>query len=210
MKVQGLVTRVISAADETIQVFTEDTDFEDFQSNVLSALAACDYRAHTQMQRLFEDSSLQYVLDETEFGQAQEAASLMYPVSDLESQCSGTKIEFTKNLASGEVLKVFISDLTTEDDITKLLYDIWNLIDERLQDTNSREMAFTEYYRTLSPECQLKVGIVMEALYGRQTLEQVRARLSQGQREDFEQAMARMRSEMQATAQRHSNGQDHL
>jgi hypothetical protein len=159
--------------DETIQVIIRDTDsFDSFKARVYSALNMCDTRANRQMFRLFEDTDLTRNLSVSEYQQAKYAASLIYPISSLGDLDlgEGAQLEFTKINASGEVIKLFLHELDTyisTQDVDKAIEDVWSLLDERLLKTNTRELKFIEYFRTLEPNTKLKVSMVMDILYGR-------------------------------------------
>jgi len=170
--------------DETIQVIIRDTDsFDSFKARVYSALNMCDTRANRQMFRLFEDTDLTKNLSQAEYEQAKHAASLVYPTSSIEDLDlgEGAQLEFTKINASGEVLKLFVHELetyTSTQDVDRAIEDIWSLLDKRLLQTNTRELKFMEYFRTLDQNTKIKVSMVLDILYGRAHVQDVVSRLA--------------------------------
>jgi len=183
MKYKALITRMLTMADESIQIIINDTDdFNSLKERVHNALKLCDLRANTQMMRLFEDTDLTNKLSIDEYLRAQHAANLVYPCDTLVSSVSlgdNPSIEFAKNLASGEVLKVFIHEVQSYEDLDNSINEIFKLIDDRLVETNNRELKFLEYLRSLPYEIQLKVCMIMDILYGRSTKEYVESRLTE-------------------------------
>jgi len=183
MKYKALITRMLTMADESIQIIINDTDdFNSLKERVHTALKLCDLRANTQMMRLFEDTDLTSKLSLDEYLRAQHAANLVYPCNELPSSINlgdNSSIEFAKNLASGEVLKVFISKIQSYEDLDNSINEIFNLIDERLVETNNRELNFLEYLRSIPYETQLKICMLMDILYGRSTKEYVESRLTE-------------------------------
>ncbi len=184
MKYKALVTRMLTMADEAIEIIINDTDtFQDFSTKVKNALSLCDLRANTQMFRLFEDTELTYSLSVEEYIKAEHAANLLYPYSreNAESLDLGENVQiaFTKQLPSGEVVKLFIYDTNDYDAVTNSIADIWKLVDNRLVETNNREIACNKYLNSLDPTLKVKISMVLDILYGRMSPEQVMARLKE-------------------------------
>jgi len=182
VKYKALLSRYLTMADENIQIVINDTDdFISFRDRVYSALRVCDRRANIQMYRLFEDTELTDSLSAEEFAKAEYAASIMYPYVNTENINLGenTAIEFSKNMASGEVVKLFLHEVDTYEDIEKAIENIYKLIDDRLVETNSRELECMEYFKTLPMELKVKVCMIMDILYGRNTIDNVVSRLQE-------------------------------
>jgi len=169
-------------ADENIQIIVNDTDdFTSLKDRVYSALKVCDQRANTQMYRLFEDTDLTDSLSPEEFIVAEHAASLIYPYLDTRpiNLGEGTAIEFSKNMASGEVVKLFLHEVDSYEDIEKAIENIYKLIDERLVETNNRELECIEYFKTLPMELKVKVSMILDILYGRNIIDNVVSRIQE-------------------------------
>ena len=183
MKYKALVSRMLTMADESIQIIINDTDdFTTLKEYLYNALKLCDNRANIQMSRLFEDTNLTDKLSFDEYTKAQHAASLVYPTSNLPIEVNlgeNAAIEFAKTMSSGEVVKLFIHEVESYEDLSKNVDDIFKLIDNRLLEVNERELAFLQYFRSLPYETQLKISMIMDILYGRNTKENVESRLTQ-------------------------------
>jgi len=176
---------MLTMADESIQIIINDTDeFISLKDKVYNAFKLCDARANLQMMRLFEDTDLTSKLSLDEYLRAQHAANLAYPCNTLPIDINlgdSPSIEFAKNMASGEVLKLFIHDVQSYEDLDTAISEIFSLIDTRLLETNQRELNFLEYLRTLPYETQVKICMLMDILYGRSTKEYVQSRLTEEQ-----------------------------
>src|SRR5436190_13877267 len=98
MKDKVLVSRMLTMADESIQIIINDTnDLTSLKEYLYNALKLCDNRANIQMSRLFEDTNLTNKLSFNEYTQAQHAANLVYPTDNLEVKVNlgeNTAIEF--------------------------------------------------------------------------------------------------------------------
>jgi len=174
---------MLTMADESIQIIINDTDdINSLKERVHDALKLCDARANTQMMRLFDDTNLTDKLSLDEYLKAQHAANLVYPCDEFLSTLNlgdNPNIEFAKNLASGEVLKVFVHEVQSYEDLDNSINEVFSLIDERLVKTNNRELHFLEYLRSIPYETQLKISMIMDILYGRSTKEFVESRLNE-------------------------------
>src|SRR6266516_4165097 len=184
MQYKALVTRMLTMADEAIEIIISDTDtFQDFSTKVESALALCDKRANTQMFMLFEDTSLTDALSVEEYVKAEYAANILYPDTSLYTTSLGlgenVQIAFTKTLPSGEAVKVFLHDTHTYEEVIQAVEDIWNLIDNRLVETNDREIGCNKYLNSLDPELKIKISMILDILYGRMTPQEVISRLKE-------------------------------
>jgi len=182
VKYKALISRYLTMADENIQIVINDTeDFTSFRDRVHNALRLCDKRANTQMYRLFEDTDLTDSLSPEEFIKAEYAATLMYPQTHTEPIRLGenTAIEFSKNMASGEVIKLFLHEVEGYEEIEEAIENIYKLIDYRLVQTNSRELECIEYFKTLPMDLKVKVSMILDILYGRNTVENVVSRLTE-------------------------------
>lgn len=183
MKYKALITRMLTMADESIQIIINDAhNFDSLKERINNAFKLCDMRANTQMMRLFEDTDLTSKLSIDEYLRAQHAANLVYPCNNLPNNVdlgNGPQIEFAKNMASGEVLKIFIDKVQSYEDLDSAINEVFSLIDERLVETNNRELEFLEYLRSIPYETQLKVCMIMDILYGRSTKEFVESRLNE-------------------------------
>lgn len=171
MHYKALLTRVYSMADESLQIIIEDTDsFDTFKTRVYTALKVADHRANTQMMRLFEDTDLTKELDYHELQACRKAAETLYPQEHFSKSLdlgAGSAFEFAKNMASGEVVKIFLHDVESYEDLNTAIKNVWNIIDSRLEQTNGRELAFMKYVKSLAFSVKLKITKVMEILYGR-------------------------------------------
>jgi|SRR6266853_1071437 len=174
---------MLTMADESIQIIINDAhNFDSLKERINNAFKLCDMRANTQMMRLFEDTDLTSKLSIDEYLRAQHAANLVYPCNNLPNNVdlgNGPQIEFAKNMASGEVLKIFIDKVQSYEDLDSAINEVFSLIDERLVETNNRELEFLEYLRSIPYETQLKVCMIMDILYGRSTKEFVESRLNE-------------------------------
>jgi hypothetical protein len=189
MKYTALLTRMFTMADESIQIKLEDTDsFDTFKERVYTALKVTDTRAHIQMRRLFDDTDLTNQLSYSELQKAKRATEIMYPDQLLPPKLDlgeGSAIEFAKNMASGEVLKIFLHDYETFEDINRAIKDVWSIIDTRLVKTNKRELDFLEYVSSLGYEEKLKISMIMDVLFGRAFTSDIVNRLK-GEKADAE------------------------
>src|SRR5437773_4757161 len=120
MQHTALITRMITVADESIQIIIQDIDnFNVFKAAIEEALKITDKRAAVQQRRLLEDTSLTDAMSEHEVKSTIEAADIIYPMQytiDME-KLQGAKFEFAKNMASGEVLKVFLHNVDAYEDL---------------------------------------------------------------------------------------------
>lgn len=177
MQLKSWVSRHLSFADEAIQVVIDDTDsLETLKARTLQALRFSDYRASQQRRRLFEDTDLTQELTYEELRAARHMAELMYPLETLpaEHDLGGkTTFEFSKNLPGGEVLKIYVHEFETYEDVTSAIKAVWELIDTRLVYTNKREQKAQEYFKGLPIQIRTKVLRIMEILYGRSFKETV-------------------------------------
>jgi len=176
MQLVAHITRHIAVADEVIEVEVDNIwNVEMLQARVLAACAVMDARAHTQMQRLFEDTQLTDQLSLDERMAASDTAALLFPVVEaaLWLLASHAKWRFTKTLPAGEHLVIGAEGITSLTELELLLQGVWHTIDSRLQVGNGREMACQEYTRTLPYDTRLKVAKVLGILYGQTDKAQV-------------------------------------
>lgn len=186
MEYKALLTRMYSMADESLQIIIPNTDdIEVFKQRIYNALKICDYRANEQMMRLFEDTELTTELSYDELKAARTAATIMYPKEHIPAKLDlgqgttdydtafGPAFEFAKNLASGEVIKIFLHRVDAYEDIGIAVKAIWDIQDTRLYKTNKRELDFIEYIKRQAPSVKLKITKIMEILYGRHFKEDV-------------------------------------
>jgi hypothetical protein len=170
MQYKAWIARSLTFADETIQIVLDDvSNLEMFKDRVIKALEVADHRANELQLRLFEDTSLTDELNYKELEASRSFANKLYPVQFLSHKLdlgNKTSFEFSKNLSGGEVLKLYLHDFSQYEDITGAIQAVWDIIDSRLQRTNSREQKAMEYYSSLSFELQHKVYKIMALLYG--------------------------------------------
>lgn len=182
MQLTALVTKGITIADESIRIqLQDDESFSSFESKVQEACRYIDYRAHVQMQRLVEDTSLIEHLNKAEIHAVQHCAELLFPQQQLSAQPvlrSGVKFEFTKLFAASETLTVQVEDIDSYDSLNATIRNIWELLDIRLQSTNKRESDFRAYTTQLDYNTKLKVAMVIDLLYGKVSTDIVKARLT--------------------------------
>ena len=182
MQYKALITRMMTVADESLSIIIEDTDtFDSFQTKVKEALTITDHRASRHQKVLLEDTNLTDKLSLDELKAVNTAVELIYPTVSLPQRCSleQSSFEFAKNLASGEVVKIFLHEVDSYDDLMQAITNIWSLIDYRLELTNQRELDFLEYYKSLDYNTKLKVQLVMDVLFGRSTKEMLESRLTE-------------------------------
>ncbi len=201
MHYKALITRMYFMADESIQIIIDDTEsFPLFKERVYTALRAADYRANLQMRRLFEDTSLTDELDYSELQAARATSELMYPNEGIPSNIDlgGEKgaIEFAKNLPSGEVLKLFLHDIDSYENLDIAIKNIYSLIDSRLQETNSRELKTLEYLKTLPFNTKLTVVKIMDILFGRMLKETFIEQMKGQKAQDLESTVNSIREEI--------------
>lgn len=179
MKYAALVTRMYHELDESLQIIVNSEESpQDFKTKLLDAFTVADYRANVQMLRLFDDTTLTDELNYEELQAARSMAHLLYPATTLPSKLDfgeGEKkgIEFAKNLAGGEVLKIFLTDYESYEDITTSIKAIYDIIDSRLIKTNQREEKATSFFRSLNFTIKHKVSRIIDILYGRSLRETV-------------------------------------
>lgn len=178
MQYKAWISRTLSHADETIQIVIEDTDdITTLQKRVLEAFGVTDYRAHEQYLRLFEDTDLTQELNYDELSHARKFAGLLFPLESLPRKLdlgNKTAFEFAKNLPGGEVLKLYIHEFDTYEDIVTAIKTVWRIIDSRLAYTNNRELRASTYFREKIPlGIKSKIHRVMDILYGRAFKENV-------------------------------------
>lgn len=187
MELKALFTRQIASADESIRIQVEGCHtFEDFKAKIAEACMYGDSRASTQMQRLAHDTDLTKNLTESEKEAFLKAAYILYPEVPLPEETllkKGCKFEFAKINAHGESLTVQVMNIESYDELETTLFNLWQLIDNRLYETNKRELDHMQYIRTLDMNTQIKVGMILDILYGRQFKEEVAKRL-EGAREE--------------------------
>lgn len=199
MQYTGLITRMISAADEAIQIIIQDQDdFSTFKSAVLEALKVTDARAAVQQHRLLEDTELTDKLTDAETRAITKAVNIVYSGNQVvdTTKLRNAKFEFAKNMASGEVLKIFMHEVDSYDNLVESLENIYAILDNRLIETNTRELEFMKFYRTLDGNTQLKVAMIMDILYGRSTLDTIKAQLEKSNENEAQQVFAGMREKL--------------
>jgi len=182
MELTALVTKGITVADESIRIQIQGEDsFASFKDKVHEACRYIDYRAHLQMRRMFEDTSLTEQLTRAERDAVEACAYTLFPLEQLSAEPvlrSGVKFEFTKLFAASETLTVQVQDIDSYDVLNTTIKHIWELLDTRLNVTNKREEDFREYVSTLDYNTKLKVAMIIDLLYGKASEETVVARLT--------------------------------
>lgn len=163
--------RSIQGADESIRIQIEnESDFSLFKQKVLESCSIGDARANLQMQRIAHDTDLTKHLDTEEKEAFLTAAYKLYPSIEQPEDSlllENVRFEFSKINAAGESLVVQLLELESFDDVYSKLSELWTLLDERLLETNSRELAHMQYIRTLDMNTQIKIGKILDILYGR-------------------------------------------
>ncbi len=163
------------------------------------------------MKRLFDDTDLTNELNYNELQCARKATELMYPSINIagsldlgynssydsdDKKDTGPAFEFAKNMASGEVVKLFLHDIQAEDNSAMLhaaIKSVYSILDARLNHTNKRELDFITYIKKLSFETKYKITMIMDILFGRALSETVVQRLKG---EKAEEAVQQMREDI--------------
>lgn len=181
MKINALVTKQISHADESIRIQIENAeDVQTFIDKLKAVLSITDYRANLHMQHLAEDTELTKNLALPEHEAFLTAAQILYPdkeIHNLDVLGGQVKFEFSKINAQGETLTLQLLDVGDVVDLKTMLTTLQNLIDTRLQETNQRELDHMKFIRTLDMNTQVKIGMILDILYGRAFKEEVLKRL---------------------------------
>lgn len=189
MEFKALFTGNITIADKTdiqesIRINIEsDDDFPKFKAKVLEACTFYDYRAHQQGFRLFEDTDLIANLTSDELLKCEEAARLLFPYKNLPKVSQlreGVKFEVAKLTGVGESLTLQIHNPDSYEDVIKAMTSLWQLLDERLNARNTRQLKHLDYVKNLDQDTKLKVAMIMDILYGRATIDGVVSRLEGG------------------------------
>jgi len=181
LRINALVTKQISHADESIRIQIENADdVQAFMDKLKAVLSITDARANLHMQHLAEDTELTTNLSSSEHEAFLTAAQILYPdkgVHNLDTLGGQVKFEFSKINAQGETLTLQLLDVGDVVDLNTMLTTLQNLIDNRLQETNQRELDHMRFIRTLDMNTQVKIGMVLDILYGRAFKEEVLKRL---------------------------------
>lgn len=194
----ALLTRSYPNADETIEIIVDDIDdAETFKDRVLSALKITDFRANRHSRVLFEDTELTDSLDYTELKAAKRAVDIMYPQEPLPKKLElGSpkgSIQFTKLLAGGEVVKLYLHEVESYEELDIAIKAMFSLLDSRLARTNKREQDTSAYFKKLDMSTKLKVLNILEILYGRQMQDTVVQKLKAAH---LEQTVEAIRNEI--------------
>jgi len=179
---EAYVTRQMTLADETLCIAIQgDMNFESFKARILQACECGDYRVHQEVHRLIEDTSLLESMNPEEICAAYTTLTILYPQMKFlpELLKKGVKFEIGKLNAGGESIKVRVQEIKQNDNVFDILVGLWDLIDTRLNETNHRELAYMEHLKTVDYDTRLKVIMLLDTLYGRQTPEYLKSRLAQ-------------------------------
>ncbi len=179
MEAKCLVTVQLGFVEETIRVELQgDSDMAVFKERVLEACRIADARTRVQVQRLIDDSTLSERLDREEYGLFLTAVMLLHPtpapVTALLTRDS--KIEVSKITRTGEVVTLQLHE--PGKDFQHDIHVLWDILDTRLSVANDRGLAHTAFLESLPYETQLKLGIAMDAIYGRVPMSHVESRLT--------------------------------
>lgn len=189
MEFKALITRQIQQADESIRVSIEsDTDIRKFKERVFESLDYTDNRANAQMMRLFEDTTLMDTFTEKEKEACTTVANLLFPNITPPSKpnlVEGVKFEFSKIMAGGESLTLQITEIKDYSSLNSSIRAIFDMLDTRLERTNTRELDVRSYLDTIDYETKLKVVMFVDLLYGRTTSDQLIQRLTSKELEEY-------------------------
>lgn len=159
-------------ADESLRVVIEDTDsFETFKKRVFDVLQISDNRSQTHMLRLLEDTNLTAQLDYHELRKIKEAVKVLFPAETLPAKMDlgpATAFEFSKLMAMGEDLKLFIHNVESYEDLNRALKDVWDVLDARLARTNDRDIRFRKFVEKFPFELNMKMNTIFQLLYGKE------------------------------------------
>lgn len=189
MEFKALITRQIQQADESIRVSIEgDHSIREFKERVFESLDYTDNRANTQMLRLFEDTNLLNTFSESEKEACTTVANLLFPNISLPSKpnlIEGVKFEFSKIMAGGESLTLQIMEIKDYSSLNASIRAIFDMLDARLEKTNTRELEVKAYLDSINYETKLKVVMFIDLLYGRTTSDQLIQRLTSKELEEY-------------------------
>jgi len=179
MELKALLTKQVGFADESMRVsISSCSSVEELQDKLKAALTLADSRVNDLNVRIFEDTELTSKLSEEELTQAKVAVDYLFPEIKLEDSDplkENVQLEFSKLMPSGESLTVQVYDIEKYEDLSSTITSVFSTIDNRLFESNFRVMAYEKYLKTIPIEARLKILLIVDALFGKASVERIKA-----------------------------------